>query len=91
MTNGKEDACRKKNKDRAGNQIKTNSRVETADKLFGIKKYKEKYCGQKNDKESDGMVRVLDQKFRPSTKVVFKRRNLVISGEELDAREEQEK
>jgi hypothetical protein len=37
------------------------------------------------------MVRVLDQKFRPSTKVVFKRRNLVISGEELDAREEQEK
>jgi hypothetical protein len=49
MTKGKEDACKKKNKDKYGNAIKTNSKKETAERLFGIRRNKEKYCSSKND------------------------------------------
>jgi len=59
--------------------------------MFKQKKYKEKYCGNKSDVEFASMVRVIDINFRPQGKVIFKRRNMIIDGDELARTEEAER
>lgn len=56
ITKGKEEACKANNK----NKKHQNSKKENAEKLFNLRKNKEKYCGSKNDVEFASMVRVLD-------------------------------